>query len=330
VGTLVFLALLVYLSMRGDLRLSDIWDALRSANLALVALSLALYVPFLAVKAARWRLISTDMQMPLDMPEATRIYAIGLAAGTFTPGQAGDALKAWFMQAKGYPLGRALGASVLDRIFDVAALAALGLLGVTIYGKRFAEQTPILVGWVVLCVAIVLFFAYAPTRSWAVDLIRRRLSRFTSPSRSGADGEGPSWSLQRVTLLEAGLLTVASFAISILRVWLLAAAVGVWLGPLEVSGYVGLTTAAALVPVTVGGVGTRDAVSGLALSQLGFTLASALAVSALILLLNLAQAVTGWIVWLRYRPGGSQMSVPAPAKVSDQPTPEPERVRGRL
>jgi len=328
-GTLIFIALLLYLNARGDLHLSDIWDALRNANIALVALSLALYVPFLAVKATRWRFICNDMKMPLVPADATRIYAIGLAAGTFTPGQAGDALKAWFLQDKGYPLGRALGSSVLDRIFDVAALAVLGLLGVTIYGNRYADQTPILVAWVVLCVAIVLFFAYAPTRTWAMKVVSRRLARFTSPSRATGGGAGPDWSLRRVTILEAGLLTIASFAISILRVWLLAAAVGVWLGPLEVSGYVGLTTAAALVPVTVGGVGTRDAVSGLALSQLGFALSSALAVSALILLLNLAQAITGWVVWLRYKPGGSPKSVPAPSKMSEPPTAEPGSVRGR-
>jgi hypothetical protein len=97
---------------------------------------------------------------------------------------------------------------------------------------------------------------------------------------------------------------------------------------LEVSGYVGLTTAAALVPVTVGGVGTRDAISGLALTQLGFPLPSALAVSALILLLNLAQAVTGWLVWLRYKPEAAPKGAPAP-KAAEQTAAEPESVRGR-
>src|SRR5205814_1256451 len=94
----------------------------------------------------------------------------------------------------------------------------------------------------------------------------------------------------------------ASFAVSVFRVWLLAESIGLVLGPLEVSGYVGLTTAAALVPVTVGGVGTRDAVSALALAQLGRPAAEAVALSWLILLLNLSQAIIGWVVWLRYRP----------------------------
>src|SRR5205814_9268424 len=114
------------------LQVGEILSALRGANPVLVALSIALYVPFLIVKAARWRMVSADMGMPISWAQAWRIYAIGLAAGTFTPGQAGDALKAWYLQRMGYGLGRGLGSSVLDRLFDVAALALLGLVGVAV------------------------------------------------------------------------------------------------------------------------------------------------------------------------------------------------------
>ncbi len=281
------------------MRLGDIFSTLGTANLLLVGLSIALYVGFLTVKAERWRLVSTDMGMPLTWGQAWRIYAIGLAAGTFTPGQAGDALKAWYLQRLGYGLGRALGSSILDRLFDVAALALLGLLGVAVYGSKFAGQTPALIGLTLLCIGIAAFFAYNRTRRWAVNLLIRRLARFRG-QEPGSATQGPGWTLHRATIINVALLTVASFTFSIFRVWLLAAAIGVGLGPLEVSGYVGLTTAAALVPVTVGGIGTRDVVSALALQQLGYAPEVGVALSALILLLNLSQAIIGWLVWLRY------------------------------
>ncbi len=243
--------------------------------------------------------------MPLRWPDAWRIYAIGLAAGTFTPGQAGDTLKAWYLQRIGYPLGRALGGSVLDRLFDVAGLALLGLLGIAVYGHRFAGQTSALIALALLCAAGVAFIAWNRTRTWAVKLVARRLARFTTRGQGSEVGDqvaaAPAWSLRSTTLLNASLLTLASFATSIYRVWLLAAALGIWLGPLEVSGFVGLTTAAALVPVTIGGVGTRDAVAALALAQLGRPSTDAVALSTLILLLNFAQAAAGWLIWLRYR-----------------------------
>jgi uncharacterized protein (TIRG00374 family) len=310
-GTLLFIVLLVWLDLQGVLPLEQVWQQLTSANPLLVGLSIALYVPFLAVKTERWRRVSADMLMPLRWRDAWRIYAIGLAAGTFTPGQAGDALKAWYMQRMGYPLGRALGSSIFDRLFDVAGLAVLGLLGVAVYGQHFAGQIPALIALALACVGMVAFFAWNRTRAWAVKLVKGRLSRLVDRSqesgiRNREGGNTPTsqsspWSLQSITLVSAGLLTVASFATSIFRVWLLAGALGVWLGPLEVAGFVGLTTAAALVPVSVGGVGTRDVVASLAFQQLGLLATQGFAVSLLILVLNLAQAVTGWGVWLRYR-----------------------------
>jgi uncharacterized membrane protein YbhN (UPF0104 family) len=302
-GTLVFVGLLVWLDIRGDLRLEDIFNTLKSANPLPVALSLLMYVPFLIVKAARWRMVSADMGMPVSWRQAWRIYAIGLAAGTFTPGQAGDALKALYLQRMGYGLGRAVGSSLLDRLFDVAALALLGLLGVAVYGGRFAGQVPALIGLTVLCIGVVAFFAYNRTRQWAVSLVTGILRK---RGLGGSVGSA-TWSLGRNTLVNAVLLTVASFAISIFRVWLLALGIAVVLGPLEVSGYVGLTTAAALVPVTVGGVGTRDVVSAFVFEQLGYAKEVGLALSALILVLNLAQAITGWLIGLRYASPGREL-----------------------
>lgn len=309
-GTLLFLGLLVFLDIQGALPIEQILYTIAHANPWLVALSIAFYVPFLLVKATRWRMVSADMQMPIPMSDAWPIYSIGLAAGTFTPGQAGDMIKAWYLQRMGFPLARGLGSSVLDRLFDVAGLAVLGLVGVAVYGRRFAGQTPALVALTLACVAGVAFFAWGRTRNWAFSFVSRRLSKLTGARTGGAAGSSPSWSLGPVTLVWAGILTVCSFAISVFRVWLLAASIGLFLDPPEVAGYAGLTTAAALVPVSVGGVGTRDAVSALALGQLGQPATAAVALAALILLLNLSQAVIGWLVWLRYRPADASQRDP--------------------
>jgi hypothetical protein len=312
-GTFLFVALLVWLDRTGALPLDRVFSTLLGANVWLVSLSIAFYVPFTLVKAERWRVVCGDMGMPLRRAEALPAYAVGLAAGTFTPGQAGDVLKALYLQRLGYTLGRALGSSVLDRLFDVAGLAALGLLGIAVYGQRFAGQTTALALLTLACVAAAAFFAWNRTREWAVKLVSRKLSEIRNQKSEIRDDyvsaekqvagsrSGEGWSLRRETVVAVALLTMASFGISIFRVWLLAAALGLFLGPLEVAGFVGLTTAAALVPVSVGGVGTRDAVAALALAQLGRPATEAVALSSLILLLNATQAVIGWVVWLRYR-----------------------------
>src|SRR4051794_16997704 len=61
-GTLVFVGLLVWLDLKGALPIGDVLITLAHANAALVVLSIALYVPFLIVKSARWRIVCSDMR----------------------------------------------------------------------------------------------------------------------------------------------------------------------------------------------------------------------------------------------------------------------------
>ena len=87
----------------------------------------------------------------------------------------------------------------------------------------------------------------------------------------------------------------------ILGVWLLAAAIGLPLDVAQVGGLVGLTTVAALVPVSVSGVATRDTMMVVLMSRLvqpaSLANAQAFALSTLILGLNLANALFGYAVW---------------------------------
>src|SRR5438552_10848440 len=71
-GTLFFAGLLVWLDLTGKLQVGEILSALRGANPVLVALSIALYVPFLVVKAARWRMVSADIRIPTRWGSAWR------------------------------------------------------------------------------------------------------------------------------------------------------------------------------------------------------------------------------------------------------------------
>jgi uncharacterized membrane protein YbhN (UPF0104 family) len=98
-------------------------------------------------------------------------------------------------------------------------------------------------------------------------------------------------------LARAAGWTVGSFAVSIFRVWLLALGLGLVFGPADISGMVGLTTVAALVPVSIAGAGPRDAVLVALFAHLGYRAEQAVALSALILLLNLTNAALGYAVW---------------------------------
>ncbi len=283
-GLAVFLALLLLLEWRGTIKLEDVVRVLAGAAPLPVILSIAIYFPFVLIKSERWRGLSAAMGLPLRVGEAWRLYSVGLGMGALTPGQAGDLVKAWALARKGYPLGTAVWGSVLDRLFDVVALAPLAAIGVWIFGRAFVGDTALLV---VGLVGVIGVMALVARRDLLVRVLPGRLKRLAA----GQVGVGAG------ALLIAAGWTVASFAVSLFRVWLLAVALGITLDPAPLSGIVGLTTVAALVPVSVAGAGPRDAVLVALLARLGYGAEQALAFSALILLLNLVNAAVGYAVW---------------------------------
>ena len=283
-GTLLFLALIAFLVWSGQLKLIEIVHVLAGADLPLVLLSIAIYFPFVLIKSERWRLLAARLGVPMTAGEAWRLYAVGLGAGAFTPGQAGDLVKAWALQSRGRRLGAAVASSILDRLFDLAGLAVLAALGIAVFGREFAGGWGPAVALLGLgAVGAVVVFA---RRDMLLRLVMRR-----------APADAPPATLDTRSMLLAGGWTVLSFVVSTLRVWLLALAIGLTLDPATVGGLVGLTTVAALIPVSVSGVGTRDAMMVVLFSRLQQPTAAAVALSTLILGLNVANAVFGYAVW---------------------------------
>jgi len=308
-GTLIFVLILIYAVSTGKLDFSKIGDHLLHANWWLAGLSILLVFPFILMKSSRWRAILQSYGISLTPWQAWRIYAIGLGAGQFTPGQAGDVLKAWYLKGLGYPLSAALLSTLIDRLYDIAFLGIIALEGVLVFSQQFGSQLPIVLLLLAGATAAVVALSLRPVRERLIGLVMQRLSKGDSDPAAGGPGGDHKPDISSVlaggqrALFTASLFTAFSFVISISRVWLCAAALGINLDVWQVIGVNSLTTVAALIPLSVGGLGTRDAVLVILLGLLGYATAEAsvlaIALSTLILLLNITNVVVGYVVWLR-------------------------------
>jgi glycosyltransferase 2 family protein len=297
VGTVVLIAIVFqFVDMR------QLADSLLRVNVPLVLLSVVIVFPFIAIKAWRWCVILRGYGIELSLWKSWQLYAIGLSAGAFTPGQAGDAVKAWYLKELGHPLAPSLASVVLDRLFDVIILACFAMSGVLVFWSVFKSELPALVGLIVLVLLLAAFlisvrfrnrvFSFTSKRLMPGkirDFIKKYISREHLDMRTMTKGQ----------IAEISLITFFSFVVSFFRVWLFFPALGVSISPLALIAIASLATIASLVPVSVGGIGTRDVVLIVIFQQLGLQPELAISVSALILILNLTNLVVGYLVWLR-------------------------------
>jgi uncharacterized protein (TIRG00374 family) len=91
-------AILAYFLLTTDI--GKIVDNLRDLRWLPLLLSLALYFPFIVVKAWRWNMLmhNLGMQVP-PIGYSMVLYMIGMFVGGATPGQSGDFIKAWYLCA---------------------------------------------------------------------------------------------------------------------------------------------------------------------------------------------------------------------------------------
>ncbi len=208
-----------------------------------------------AVTAAKWWLL-IDRGIPFTV--ALQAHFAGLAANLCLPGAAGgDAVRAGFAQLHMRDGAKVAAGAVADRLIDTLGLACLSLIGLAMLNGRGGGAGQAALATIVVLIAIgvaVFAFPQVISRVWTVfpklparGLALRMAGAFSSLAR-------------RPGLLVATLLI--SMAVQALFIWLaiqLAEAVGVEV-PLGAWVFAWpLAKIIAVLPISLGGLGVREA-----------------------------------------------------------------------
>ncbi len=282
--------LLVVLVVVFKIDLAQTAALIARADLSYVALAVILFIPFLVVKAWRWQVILRDLKITIPLGEALELYALGLGAGMVTPGQVGDAVKVAYFRERG--LGRALLSVLLDRLWDVLALLLLAGSGAILFWQQLEGE------WLavaLLGIGTVGLLAITATPSAQRPLLNL-LMRLRRPRSGSVVFEPVQLSLTQI--LRQFTLTLLATAIVYFRLYLLTSALNVHLDVVPFVAAMSLATIAALLPISISGLGARDATLLLVAGVIGITREQALGISALILFLSVVNGLVGLGVWL--------------------------------
>ena len=251
--------ILVLLLLAYFLPIAPLRVALAQIPPALFVLVLVGYLLAHAAGAAKWRMVVNAAGAGLDYSIAVQCYFGGLFGTLFLPSiLGGDVIRLAVALGKSPRPAAVVAGNVADRVVDVAALAGLTLLGVALfptslpltlqtYAWRVLEGLALLL-LVLLALFLLLRRALLGGRSIR---FRRRLARVRHSLRAV--------SRQPQVLVFALLLGLSTQAVFVLLTALLAHACGLLL-PLRAWLFAWpLAKLAALLPVTQGGVGVREA-----------------------------------------------------------------------
>lgn len=287
---LIGVALLVALVLIFKIDLRQTTTLVLHAEPVDVALAVILFVPFLAAKAWRWQVILADLSICIPFGQAAKLYALGLGAGMVTPGQVGDAVKVAYLREHG--LARGLVSVLLDRLWDVLVLLLLAASGAFLFWQQL-EGEWLAIAILILGTLALLALIASPRAQHLLLGLWNRLRR----NPAGSSAFEPV-RLSLLQILRQFALTLLATAIVYLRYYFVTSALGVHLDAIPFIAAMSLATVAALLPISISGLGARDAALLLVAGAIGITREQALGVSSLILFLSIVNGLVGFAVWL--------------------------------
>jgi uncharacterized protein (TIRG00374 family) len=250
-GTAAALALLFYF-----LPVDELWSAIRRVPPAVWLVVFAGYMAAHGVGVTKWRLMVNVAGAGLNVSQAARCYFAGLFGNIFLPSLiGGDVIRAGLALKMGRSKAGVLLGSLVDRILDIFAITCIAVTGALLApGALDAQSRRVFVVlamvFVAGAIAVSGLLLALPGRkfSWRN---RRRLVKLRRAGRAMARQP------QRVAL---AVVLGATFQVSlILLMARLAPACGLEV-PLRAWLFAyPLAKLAALVPVTQGGIGVREA-----------------------------------------------------------------------
>ncbi len=254
---------------------SEIWRAIARVSVAYWMLALAGFVAGHMIGLLKWRLLIDAGRAGLSLLSAMRCYFAGLFANLCLPTVVGgDLVRAGLAIRDSGERETVILGSLLDRILDVSALLLIALAGALLApGKLDGPERAIFAGALLMLSSamlggVALVRLRAPRR---LSLKRRRqIARLRRAARRLA--RRPQLALAAIGL---GLFIQMSF---VLINALLGRACGI---QLPLSAWMlawPLAKTAALLPVSLGGLGVREAALAVLLGQFGVPAALAVAV----------------------------------------------------
>ena len=252
----VGLILLVIILWRVDLR-----RALREFSRispAMIAAAAAMCFGVILIKSLRWHLLLRSLGLDESYGASLRVYGRAMFWGTITPGRLGEFRKIEHLRSRhDVSWGRGVLLSLLDRVFDLAAICAVycvsALLLPSSEGVRFASPGLLIP---IACV-VLLLVAHRVWLGPCVKWLGRRSPRLGNwASRLTRDLSA----LSTLRVLVAVLLSCASLILYSAMVYVLALHLPFKLSYAQTAICVAATMLAGILPISYFNLGSREAV----------------------------------------------------------------------
>lgn len=296
-----FIGIIIFLLIISRLELSKLANILTKINFFYFTLAVSLLLPLLLTKAYRWNYLKKKQKIIYCLKDSFLMNNVGLSIGLITPGRLGELSKIFYLKNSGHSLGKSSVSVLLDRLADLFFLLIFGFFSLLFFFSFFQKTILLLT----LSISFFLFLLIFFLKTNLIRIFLKKIFIFIIPSKYQK-----SWKLNFHDFFQ-GLkiynfknylfiffITTFSWLIYYLQVFFLAKSINIKNIPflylimtVTIAGFI------TLLPVSISGLGTREATLIFLFSFFAISQELTVTFSLLILSMSLLSASIGLICW---------------------------------
>lgn len=273
----------LWIYILAQLDFAKLWTIVRSLNPGWFLAASAFLLGMFVFKAMRWNTVLALQNIRYSLFRAMGISFVSSFFGLLVPGKMGDVIKLTYVKTSGLSIARGLVGIILDRIYDVCVLLLVSVCGLV----WFAEIVSLDIAQIafVVCIAAVVGLSVVAVRGRIRMWVVRLLKLILSPSSSQViidEWDTFKTEFQAIAMksvLPMALFSILSYLFMFAQFFALARSLGLDVPFLYLGLSLSVATLVSLLPVSVGGLGTREAVFIILLGRVSISPESAVILS---------------------------------------------------
>ncbi len=252
------------------------------------------------LKGVKWQMSLGIFRIRATLISAIEMWMIGFSMGAATPGRVGDFVKIAYLDEK---KSKSIGAVLLDRITDVFAVLFFAILGLTVFGEAIGA-TKAMIAFAVIALfsgAIIARKYYRPiSRILLRQIVPEKYRAYLKSGASDFIGSARDALKLKSSIIFVLALSAFIWMFSVIQALMVAKALEINISYFSLLFIMSIVAIVELIPVTVAGLGTREATIVFLMSFLGIGSEKAIVFSLLNFFFGyLVLAAAGYVFWIR-------------------------------
>jgi uncharacterized protein (TIRG00374 family) len=273
--------------------------SLHELSIKRLLIVIPLFILLFPVKALRWFYILRCQYINLTGRQAFGYYTSAIYWGLMTPGKIGEFVKVYYLTRRGVPTGKAIVGILVERLSDIFSLMIFSIAWILEVCNWFS--------WPLITVITTAALVFLMVILKHVDFFLKKCRPLISVIAKKFKKDPGSFleDFKKDLTLFSGLkmfviltMTLLSWVVYVIPLYLLGTMLNLNISPMLMVMSILLSCAVTVLPISIGGVGTRDSFLILYLGQYGVLKEKALLFSFMFIYNYLVAVIFSWLVYM--------------------------------